>query len=487
MTTVHPHIKRLNVLIVFLLMANIALGLGLQLRSGSPWGWVYFSIDENETWTFDHGFAILQFILFSVTTDCFIQRSCTLFNLHSQNTQLPRILVQFIRIMVYGLFALAGFILLYDHSIKTLIAASGAIGVGIAYSLKDFLTDYFASIEIQFDNRVAIGDWIEISDEGTTQIYKILDMDHRMVSVLNYDNQVTLIPNTKFISAQFANLNRQRQGCRRQIEIQIDAKYSSDRILPLLRLAVDHASKSHADIEDYANCLIGGVVDGNIIYLVKYQCSPHLPISDSNSLIFESVLRFLWSASISLEAFMCIEEPQEYEDDKIRRLFDLQMFGILKVLTPEELMVLGQKCSIREYQVGQNVVTMGDAGETMFLISEGTLEVCVPNSAGEMKPVTTLWPGDCLGEMSLLTGAPRSANVNAMTDVVLIEIMKEDLDPLLRDNPKLVDSLSRILADRSRHNALHSSSNDQDAADRARRNNLATQIATFFGFVRKII
>lgn len=57
-------------------------------------------------------------------------------------------------------------------------------------------------------------------------------------------------------------------------------------------------------------------------------------------------------------------------------------------------------------------------------------------------------PGDCLGEMSLLTGERRSATVIAQTDCEVVEIGKEVLARSLKENPELLARLSDLLARR---------------------------------------
>ena len=64
-------------------------------------------------------------------------------------------------------------------------------------------------------------------------------------------------------------------------------------------------------------------------------------------------------------------------------------------------------------------------------------------------------PGDVFGEMSLLTGQPRSATVTAVTDAVVFEVAREDLDPVLQRRPELAEALAGIMAARRAQNARH--------------------------------
>jgi len=98
---------------------------------------------------------------------------------------------------------------------------------------------------------------------------------------------------------------------------------------------------------------------------------------------------------------------------------------------------------------GERIIQQGDAGDSMFILSRGTAEV-LAEKEGRSLPVATLSAGDCFGEISLLTGEPRSATVVAKFDCEVVEIEKETVGLLLREHPELADSLSEtVLARRS--------------------------------------
>ena len=201
----------------------------------------------------------------------------------------------------------------------------------------------------------------------------------------------------------------------------------------------------------------------------------------------KSVLRFLGSAGIDIDAFVRLDKTIEYEDERITRLLEIRHYGILKVMEDKEVIELAGHTLLNEFKSGEEIVKYGEKGDSMFLISEGILEVYVPDKKGTMVPVARLWPGDCIGEMSVLTGATRSADVRAVTNGVLLEIKKEVLGEILASNLKLVEMLSSLLADRVHSNTQHATSLDSFEAIIRQKRTLVNQITEFFGFVRKII
>ena len=85
----------------------------------------------------------------------------------------------------------------------------------------------------------------------------------------------------------------------------------------------------------------------------------------------------------------------------------------------------------------------------MFILVSGKAVVQVERD-GRSQAVGTLVAGECFGEMSLLTGEPRSATVLATLDCEVLEIAQETIGILLRDHPDLAESLSdTVVARRS--------------------------------------
>jgi CRP-like cAMP-binding protein len=154
--------------------------------------------------------------------------------------------------------------------------------------------------------------------------------------------------------------------------------------------------------------------------------------------------------------------------------------GILKLLSQEQIATIGQSVNVLHYYADHHVIEKGAQEDWMYIISEGCLEVKIADQSGEQKVVATLWPGDFVGEMSMLTGAPRTADVFAKADTVLVQITKEDIAPLLDSNPKLVKQFSDILAQRVAQNEVFANSDGQSARIAEESKSITAKILNFF-------
>ncbi|MCC7371913.1 MAG: patatin-like phospholipase family protein [Chloroflexi bacterium] len=94
------------------------------------------------------------------------------------------------------------------------------------------------------------------------------------------------------------------------------------------------------------------------------------------------------------------------------------------------------------------IVREGEAGDSLFIIETGLVEVFLQSATGETTVLARLGAGETFGEMSVLTGEPRSANVRAIAPTVVRLANREAFLQAAATTPLLLFNLSRILVDR---------------------------------------
>lgn len=98
---------------------------------------------------------------------------------------------------------------------------------------------------------------------------------------------------------------------------------------------------------------------------------------------------------------------------------------------------------------GQYVFRQGDAGNKMYIIARGKVEVSKSTGGGESARIAVLQDGDHFGEIALLRDAPRNADLKALTDCTLLSLTRKQLLPLLDRNEEMKARLNRSLTERS--------------------------------------
>ena len=144
-------------------------------------------------------------------------------------------------------------------------------------------------------------------------------------------------------------------------------------------------------------------------------------------------------------------------------LQEFRAIDFLAVLDAPALRLLAEQAQKRIYLPGELVVREGEPGEELFLIMEGEADVVI-KTGDQTTPVATLKKGQFFGEMSLLTGAPRSATVQTKSPLAVTVIGKHAMSRVLSGNPGLADQFGAILTARQSELAT-----TRETADRAAR------------------
>ena len=97
---------------------------------------------------------------------------------------------------------------------------------------------------------------------------------------------------------------------------------------------------------------------------------------------------------------------------------------------------------------GSDIVRQGQNGASLFIVAEGLVHILINDNHDQEKWVADIEPGRYFGEMSLLTGQPRSASAQAATEVICYKITKETLEPIFQKQPELLEKISTIMAAR---------------------------------------
>jgi len=131
-------------------------------------------------------------------------------------------------------------------------------------------------------------------------------------------------------------------------------------------------------------------------------------------------------------------EAEENEEEQAQRELEEKELEASKLFTSfkqEALERILSSTSLRTYHEGDIIVTEGEEGSSLFLIVSGEVKVYTRGQRGEHIPLAELGPGDFFGEVSLLTGRPRTATITAKTQVAAIELTKDDVDGIANDHP----------------------------------------------------
>lgn len=128
----------------------------------------------------------------------------------------------------------------------------------------------------------------------------------------------------------------------------------------------------------------------------------------------------------------------------------LRNVPIFTDLSDSDLNMIASKMVSRDYEKGQMILLEESTGETFFIITSGTVKVTRLSDDGREVILALLGESDFFGEMSLLDGEGRSANIVANEDAEVMTLSRRDFLECLETYPKIAISLLEELAVRLR-------------------------------------
>lgn len=112
----------------------------------------------------------------------------------------------------------------------------------------------------------------------------------------------------------------------------------------------------------------------------------------------------------------------------------LSKCSVFQGVTVRTLTDMAEVMLAEEFPAGTRIIRQGDAGDRFYLIRDGQVKVHLD---GKPDPLAILGPGEFFGEAALLTGNPRNAHVDAISDVVLFSLDKESFNRAMAERASM--------------------------------------------------
>jgi CRP-like cAMP-binding protein len=336
------------------------------------------------------------------------------------------------------------------------IVATGAVLTGvIGLALQDLLGNVFGGLSLQLDHTINVGDWIKVQDV----IGRVVEMRWRSTSIETSDWETVIIPNSLLTRSQVMVLGRRQGEARRwrqQLEFSVDFRYQPNEVIDCVQRALRGHPIEHVASVPPAQCVLKSVHDSAGHYAVRYWLTDIANDTSTNSVVLTRVFYALKRADIPLSmpahaVFMTEESPERKANKRAseqeRRVAALARIGLFRDLSDGERIELAAGLTRAPFARGEVLTRAGAEGHHLYVISSGTVSVRA-DDGGEEHELAKLSGGEFFGEMSLLTGAPRSATVVALTDVECYRLDAEVFQRLLSRREDLAEKVAQALSER---------------------------------------
>ena len=376
---------------------------------------------------------------------------------------------------------LINFLMHVGVNVSGLLATSALLAGILGLAMQEALGNLVGGVAIHADGEIHEGVWIR-SEHGTGRVTHVR---LRHTSIQTADNNTVIIPNSSLTKTPVTIISEKQ---RLAVRFRLSAAHRPTMVMRAVEQALASSDIPDVASEPAPQCCISEFESQSIEYLVYLWATvpgrEHESISRVLNRIYFALERAgapVASVRNAIEISRTTSGGQERTREEALHL--IRGIPIWSPLTDSETQMLasGLKCHV--FGQGEPIVQQGDAGSSMFVVLRGKVAVML-DGAGHREQVATLEPGGFFGEMSLMTGEPRSATVVALDEVECAELHKDDVAALLQQRPELARDISAILEDRQKELASLREKFDH-AASAPRVPDLLTRIQQFFAIERK--
>jgi small-conductance mechanosensitive channel len=382
----------------------------------------------------------------------------------------------------------------------TSVVTTSAVVTGIlALSLQATLGNIIGGVALQLDGSIHVGDWVQMPD-GTQG--KVVGIRWRHTLVETRDWWTIVVPNANLLAQNIIILGK-RIGkpaqYRKWVYFNVDFRYAPSHVIDVVREAIWAAPiEGVADDPKPSVICYDFAKDGRDsfgYYAVRYWLTDFPNDDPTNSRIRTRIYTALKRANIPLArpAQTLFVQPEEDEAAhaarlKERRVHAVESVDLFHSLTPDERAFVAEHLRYAPFTAGETCTKQGAVAHWLYILTSGKVEIRRHLEEGaSTKTLAAIEAPGFFGEMGLMTGEPRSADVVAMTDVECYRLDKEGLQKVLEERPEAAAEFSKTLA--VRRVELASALGDLDAEARRSRmeseqTRILDRIQEFFGLTR---
>ncbi len=390
---------------------------------------------------------------------------------------------------VFTLFFVGVLLILYQRTeldVTGLFTTAGVISIVIGLALQDTLGNVFSGLALQTERSFNVGDWVRFGElEGV-----VIDVSWRATRLLTRQNDLVIIPNTQISKDMLINYSAPTRVHAIQEDIGVHYRHSPADVIAAIEEASDQTEgilkRPRVDVrtQQYG--------DFAIVYRAKYWIKDYQDLEDIKNAFNTRIWYAFKRRGIEIpfpirNVFLhhVTEETLQAEVDARRaRVFRyLRRVEVFDALSEEEAQELATRARLEQYFRGETVIRQGTAGDSLYIIDSGLVEVIVSRD-GKSESLAQLGPRSFFGEMALLTGEERTATVVTLAPTDFFVVDREAFRETLERNPVIAERISEILVERRRELEEVQAALDQSHGRtiEEEKSRVLTRIRDFFGF-----
>lgn len=391
--------------------------------------------------------------------------------------EVPSFIRDSVRLLIYLAVGIVSLRLVFKIDLAAIVTTTTVITATIAFAMQNTLSNALSGFSIQTDSLLARQNWISII--GQNIFGEIVNVGFRYTTLRNPEGNLIMVPNSVIMQNVVTFHGNLEYEDKPAVTLQISLGYdmppeTAKELLTQLMLDETLILSTPAPL-----VRLFAYNDSSITYQLKFWIAEPVQKVAVQDAIYSKAWYAVHRAGHSFpfphRQIISTEEKIPFSFTREQIVKELAESDLFSMLDKEKILFLASQIPVRVFGTGEIVVRQNESGSSLFLVLKGELLVSV-----DERNVGIINEESFFGEMSLLTGAPRSATVIAKSEVYLAEITKEIMEPILASNPPLLERLSQVLAQRSLLTSISASDHENEAVIESKRVDYLNKLKNFF-------
>jgi small-conductance mechanosensitive channel/CRP-like cAMP-binding protein len=321
---------------------------------------------------------------------------------------------------------------------QQLLTTSAVSAVVLGFALQDTLGNAFAGLAIQSEKPFRVGQWIRVGEyEG-----RVTEVTWRATKMRTKSGNAVILPNN--VVAKEAITNYSEPAAPLRLDVQVGASYLTppNKVKAAMMEAMRHSPRVLA--APAPDVVLLAFDNSAITYRARFWIDDYEADEVSRDEVRAAIYYAFQRHGIDIPWPIQVQYEREWkEPDTAARIEEeerlLARVDLFANLSPELRRQVAVSAPMAVFGSGETIVRQGEPGQSMFVVVSGSVRVVLEPSRDE---VARIQPGGYFGEMSLLTGDPRSATVVASGDVVAVEIDAELFRRIGAAHPEAIEQIA---------------------------------------------
>lgn len=377
-------------------------------------------------------------------------------------------------------------------NLSSVIATSAVVSGILAISLQATLGNILGGVALQLDGSIHVGDWIQL-ESGRQGKVKQIRWRHTLLETRDWATLV--VPNSALLAGNILILGK-RDGeplqARMWVNFCVDFKHAPQRVVQVVEDALAAAPIPNVAARPKPSCVCMDFTrEGYAAYAVRYHLTDLAVDDPTNSVVRARIYAALNRAGIHLarpaRSIVVTNDDEtratrRFEKDRSVRAEALARMELFQSLTETERLSISERLLDAHFVAGEVVTRQGAVAHWLYILVAGTVEIRTRAADGSNRTVARLEAPSFFGEMGLMNGEPRAADVVALTDVTCYRLDKSSFEHVVQDRPEVALEMSAMLA-RRRSELMSVRADEPVDGDRQSRDALEIlgKVRSFFG------